>query len=74
MCEVVAELCEGGEMMDNALCGVCNESIPNDKACIMKREEGNELTSYHMQCESRVPKLRCEDCGKYRIICNECRE
>lgn len=56
------------------LCGVCNEPVPEDKAVIMKVENKEAVTSYHLRCESKIPKHPCSDCNKHRLFCNECKE
>ncbi|MED1711739.1 hypothetical protein P4V34_28735 [Bacillus thuringiensis] len=58
------------------LCGVCNEEIPIGHVCISRREgeTGYKFTSYHIACENKIPKKPCDDCGKHRLLCNECKE
>ena len=64
---------EGVKVMNSDLCGVCNKEIPIHHACII-RQEGDSYTFYHVKCEGKIPKKPCEDCGKHRLFCSECRE
>lgn len=60
--------------MSVELCGVCNEEVSIERACIAFLESEKEVTSYHLNCEEQIPCKPCEDCGKKRLICNECKE
>jgi hypothetical protein len=53
-------------------CGGCNYEIPLDHASLNRVEADGTLTSYHFQCGG-VDKS-CEDYGRHRRLCNECRE
>lgn len=60
--------------MQADLCGVCNEEVPIEHVRLMRQENEREFTSYHMKCESKIPKYPCVDCGKHKLFCSECRE
>lgn len=57
-----------------SLCGVCNEQVPMEHACIIRQENNKEFTIYHIKCEGQIPKEACEDCNKHRLFCSECAE
>jgi hypothetical protein len=62
-------------MEHNEICGICNEEIPWQHACYSIQENDGTFTRYHMSCGNKVKKVEpCEDCGKHRLLCNECRE
>lgn len=58
--------------MDNT-CGVCNEVIPLDHACVSRMEKDGTLTSYHMGCNAKDVEP-CPDCGHHKKLCSECAE
>lgn len=56
------------------LCGVCNEVVPIEHACMMRKEKDEKFTVYHLKCEGKIPNEPCEDCNKHRLFCSECAE
>lgn len=59
----------------NKNCGVCNHIVPLEVAQIAKVESDGTLTTYHMGCEYGTKDIKpCEDCGKHRLLCNDCAE
>ena len=59
--------------MKPELCGVCNEEVPSEHACMIRKEKEG-FTVYHMKCEGQIPKEPCEDCNRHRLFCSECAE
>lgn len=56
-------------------CGVCNYDVPAEHEQLMKVENDGTVTSYHMNCEGKAKNIKpCEDCGKHRLLCDDCAE
>jgi hypothetical protein len=56
-------------------CGVCNYDIPINHACYHRIEEDMTITSYHVACKGKLENIKpCLDCGKHRLLCDECKE
>lgn len=56
-------------------CGVCNHDIPISHACYHRLEEDMTTTSYHGACVGKLKDIKpCPDCGKHRLLCDECKE
>lgn len=55
------------------LCGVCGKEVPIEHTQMMKMEDDNTLTVYHLVCEYAASKLKpCDNCGKHRLVCPNC--
>jgi hypothetical protein len=57
------------------LCGVCGREVPIDIAQIVRIENDEAISVYHLECEYAASQLNpCEYCGYHRQVCIDCGE